>query len=75
MLPTIAEIGSLIEAILKFARDEVVSEFLRPTALLQSIVDDVRKTFGSIRPFRQSHRFQLSEPLQGHPRRSHVASV
>ena len=44
MLATIAEMDSMIEATLKFARDEAVAEPRRPTditALLQSIVDDM----------------------------------
>jgi signal transduction histidine kinase len=44
MLATIAEMDSMIEATLKFARDEAISEPRRPTdlaALLQSIVDDM----------------------------------
>jgi hypothetical protein len=43
MLSTNAEMDSVIEAILKFARDEAVSASLRPaepTALLRSIIDD-----------------------------------
>lgn len=44
MLATIAELDSMIEAMLKFARDESVSESRRPTditSLLQSITDDM----------------------------------
>lgn len=44
MLSTIAEMDSMIEATLKFARDEAVAEPPRPTdltALLQSIIDDM----------------------------------
>ena len=44
MLSTIAEMDSMIEATLKFARDEAVAEPLRATdiaALLQSSVDDM----------------------------------
>ena len=44
MLATIAEMDSMIEATLKFARDEAIAEPRRPTdlaALLQSIVDDM----------------------------------
>jgi len=44
MLSTIAEMDSMIEATLKFARDEAVAEPPRPTdltALLQSITDDM----------------------------------
>jgi signal transduction histidine kinase len=47
MLATIAEMDSMIAATLRFARDEVVSEPLRPTdvtALLQSCVDDLADT-------------------------------
>ena len=44
MLSTIAEMDAMIEATLAFARDEAMTEPLRPTdiaALLQSIVDDM----------------------------------
>ena len=44
VLATIAEMDSMIEATLKFARDDAVAEPLRPTdlaALLQSITDDM----------------------------------
>jgi signal transduction histidine kinase len=44
MLATIAEMDSMIEATLKFARDEAVAEPPRPadiTALLQSVADDM----------------------------------
>jgi signal transduction histidine kinase len=45
MLATITEMDAMIEATLKFARDEAVSEPRRPTdlaALVQSAVDDMR---------------------------------
>jgi signal transduction histidine kinase len=44
MLATIAEMDSMIDATLKFARDETVAEARRPTdltALLQSVIDDM----------------------------------
>lgn len=44
VLGTISEMDSMIEATLKFARDDAVAEPLRPTdvsALLQSIIDDM----------------------------------
>ena len=44
MLATVAEMDSMIEATLKFARDEAISEPRRPTdltSLVQSIVDDM----------------------------------
>ncbi len=47
MLATIAEMDSMIEATLKFARDEATAETRRPTditSLVQSITDDLSET-------------------------------